>query len=396
VVLDAIDLWPWDGPEIDGLNLETFDLGVGLPAGGGRRVGAIACVIGENADGVLVETFGPSRVAIGYDVESDARGIVTMPAIANLAPVAFTAAWSTSGGTVTDAASAGPDGYRTAATILGTNAQGRKLAGLALGAAGTRHVQWFARSDTAHSARVILQDATGATVEVRDYAVTTLWAAYSYSYTTWAGATAGVGGLLFCGSNTASEQTIYLCPVLCVATVRPPAGVIPIGSPGTTAPIVDVSTLTERANREGELAVEAYLGALVTSATLATLRNADNGNDQREVRWDYGAGDIVGGHATGAGVNVDAAANAVALDTSVPIVGKARWNRAGLVDGVASEWSSIRGEQGAVVATASGRGATWAASTAPPTRLDIGHDNGADVLPGLVFSASVKTREPKL
>ena len=40
--------------------------------------------------------------------------------------------------------------------------------------------------------------------------------------------------------------------------------------------------------------------------------------------------------------------------------------------------------------------ATWTASTTAMSKVDVGHDNGSDVLAGLVFGVSVKSREPRL
>ena len=72
----------------------------------------------------------------------------------------------------------------------------------------------------------------------------------------WDGSTSGVGRLLFAGSDTGSAQTIYLAPAMLVSTQPAWPGHIPVGNPGATAPVLDVSALTEHVNREGELAVD--------------------------------------------------------------------------------------------------------------------------------------------
>lgn len=388
IIDEPLGLW---SPDRDGLDVAELPRGFGrAPIG---RTGAIACVIGSDANGVLISTFGPRRIAVGYDGDSVLRGLVAQPAMVNLAPSTFdSGAWAALGATITNAAVIGPDGYKTAALISGTNVQGYLLSPLTLGAAGTIYVQAILWAAAAHSVRLEIQDANGATVATVDRAVTTTRQPYALSFT-WSGATAGIGRLLVCGSNTGSAQTAYLSPLVYVGATRSWPGVIPIGSPGATVPTLDVSALVERVNREGELTVDLHASDVGTRS-LATLRNATNANDKRELR--LATGPVVGDHATGSGVSESATIAVPTIDTSERWTAKLRWQRAGLVDGVASSFSSVRAEQGASVNTATGRSATWTASTVPVSKLDVGHDDGADVATGIVFGVTVKTREPRL
>ena len=356
------------------------------------RTGSIACVIGEADTGVLVDTFGPGRVPVGYLQGFDRRGLLRSPDAPNLTPSAFTGDWTASGGTVTSPAGVvGPDGYATPALITGTNAQGYLLSALALGSAGSIYVQGFARGATAHTARVVCKNNSGSTVDTQDFTVTTTWQPFRV-VVAWDGSTSGIGKLLFCGSSTGSAATIYLSPLLYVGTQPLWPGTVPIGDPGPTYQIHEV-TLTERANREGELAVE-LVADVTADSCAAHLWNGSDAHDARAIAWAGGA-DVVGSHATGAGSNTDATITGSAADPSEPHTLRLRWNRAGLVDGTASEWTSVRAEQGGAE-TATGRTATWSASTSVVTKLDVGHDNGSDVLAGLVFGISVKSREPRL
>ena len=123
-------------------------------------------------------------------------------------------------------------------------------------------------------------------------------------------------------------------------------------------------------NAEGELYADV---ALVTqgTATIARAWNTSNANDNHQLR--LVSGDLVGKHATSAGTNTDATAT-LTLDTATRYQARLRWQVVGLRDGTSSEWTSVRGEQGATVDTATGRTATWTPSATALTRVDVGHD----------------------
>ena len=165
----------------------------------------------------------------------------------------------------------------------------------------------------------------------------------------------------------------------------------PIGTPGAVCPSVTVAPTTLY-NAEGELYADV---ALVTqgTATIARVWNTSNANDNRQLR--LVSGDLVGKHATSAASNTNATAT-LTLDTATRYQARLRWQVVGLRDGTASEWTSVRGEQGAVVDTATGRTATWTPSSTALTRVDVGHDGGTDVAAGSIARIRLRAREPRL
>lgn len=389
LTLDA-PRWPWDEPGYDGPDLTPGPLPSSPSVTG--RTGAIACVIGTDANGVLVGIFGPDRIAIGYDSTDAERALVVLPALVNLAPCTFdSGAWNASGGTVTDEDEVGPDGYQTAALISGTNTEGYLLGPLTLGAAATLTVRGFVRADVAHTARALLKNNSGSTIDTEDIGVGTTWTAFSIGLV-WDGSTSGVGSILFSGSNGAGAQAIHLSPLIYVGTVSGREGVIPIGSPGATVPSLSGLALTERINREGELQIDLHAGD--NDATVGTLWNGANGNDKREIRIEGGR--VYGDHADGSATVESAEISVFSVDITLRWQAKLRWQRAALADNTTNQYTSVRAEDGSSADSATGRSATWTASTAPATRLDVGHDGGADVVAGLVFGVSVKAREPRL
>jgi hypothetical protein len=357
----------------------------------------IACVVGTDSSGVLVETFGPDHVVQALHQATGRLGLVAMPAITNLAPCAVgTGDWDVLGGAATLAAATDPAGYQRAVEIVGDVGGGYRLSNLNLGSAGVRHLAWLARGDMAHDARIDLMPDGGATpVATLDYAVTTSWQLFTWS-PTWDGSGGGVGRVVFRGSDDGTSRTIYLCPVMLITddATKPTPGVIPIGSPGAVCPTITVAPGSQL-NREGELEVE--LVNVDQDGTIANLHNGTNDNDRRTITWNQeAASDIESAHHNASGTS-DTGAELVdtTIDEAQPYKVRLRWNRAGLVDGIASAWTALRAEQGATIEQDGGRAATFTASTTAVDVLDLGHAGGASVLSGLIFNATLRTREKK-
>lgn len=355
------------------------------------RTGSIAVVTGSDSAGVLVETFGPGRTAIGYDATSDRYGLVVMPDMPNL----LDGATITTAGTVALAAAADPAGFVQAIRISGDNAEGRRYE-FDAGTAGVRHVQWMARAATAHNAIVDLFDAVDGSLDATTYAVTTEWQVFTWACT-WDDAVSTTARLWFRGSHDGTDREIYLSPVISFTEAEPWPGHFPIGDPGPTAPRLDVSALTVQVNGEGEVDVEAAI--LNRDATVAELSNGTNDNDRRTIRWNAaGTPTIDTDHCDSGGVANTSAqiADASTMDPELPLTYRLRWNRAGVRDATTT-YTSVRAEQeGETTLTDSGRGASWTASATPVDQLDVGHEDGASVAGGLVFGVTVRAREELL
>lgn len=364
------------------------------------RTGSIACVTGSDADGVLVETFGPGRVAIARDVGSGRDGLVTMPAITNLAAASFgddEPWWTVEGATVALRAAVDPRGYKEAAQITGASTTSYRMDGIAFGAAAaTIYVSFLARADVPHSMTVDLQASLGSDLDPQDVALTTQWQVYTLTMSWTDDDLTGEGRIRFCPSNDGTARTIYLSPLISVSTVKPYPGDFPIGAPGATLPVVDLD-LGAQLNREGELEVECAL--VDADATIADAHNGTNSNDRRTIAWNQElASDLESLHYDAAGT---ADASAELTDTTIneaaPFKARLRWCRAGLVDGLASAFVAMRAEQGATVASDAGRVATFSASSTALTALRLGHDASAlNRMAGRIFNVRLSARERKV
>lgn len=377
----------------------------GLDPNEQTRGGTIACVVGSDSEGVLVEKFGQRRPALSVDPGSGRVGLVGMPALTNLAPDTFDpgSGWdadgSLGGAVVALDVAADPSGHRVAARIVGDYVQEWTLGyatPLTLGGAGTRHLHFFARADDTHTMAVALMNAGDGVVDSDGFVVTPQWQLFTFAMA-WDGSSSGEGYLSFRASNDAAERTIYLSPIMFVGgtVARPWAGTIPIGSPGATSPLLTIAP-SAQFNREGEIEVE-----LVNYDEAGAIANAHNNvddDDRRRITWPAtGGGDVGSEHYDGSGSDDSGAAIFnTTIDYEQPWKARLRWNRAGTVDGLSSTFVVLRAEQGATVEQDGGRTATFSASTTPLTRLALLHEDGAtNAMAGLVFSARISARERK-
>ena len=125
--------------------------------------------------------------------------------------------------------------------------------------------------------------------------------------------------------------------------------------------------------------------------TVARLHNGTNGNDERQIRW-LASSETVGAHATSAGTVASTTIDASSVAETAPSTIRLRWCRAGLADGVSSEFAAIEhdGNRDSV------RTATWTGGTSALDVIDLGHDAGSDTFAGLIGSVVVRAREAKL
>jgi hypothetical protein len=378
----------------------------GLDPNEQTRGGTIVCVVGSDSEGVLVEKFGPLRPALSVDPGSGRVGLVGMPALTNLAPDTFDpgSGWDAAGSggaaAVTLDVAADPTGHRVAARIVGDDVQEWTFgyaSPLTFGSAGTRHLHFFARADDTHTMAVALMNAGDGMVDSDGFVVTPQWQLFTFAMA-WDGSSSGEGYLSFRASNDGTERTIYLSPVMFLGgtAASPWPGTIPIGTPGATSPLLTIAP-SAQFNREGEIEVE--LVNYDEAGVIANAHNDADDDDRRRITWPTtGGGDVGSEHYDGSGSDDSSALVAnTTVDIAQPWKARLRWNRAGLVDGVASAFVVLRAEQGATVEQDGGRASAFSASTTALTRLALLHEAGAtSAMAGLVFSARISARERKV
>ena len=350
------------------------------------RTGYVVTVDGSDADG-LVGRGWPIGVAphvLDEEIGTD-LALVSCPACTNLVSPDFTA-WTTVGGVVETIADP-LLGIRCGRAVASASGDGIRSPAYAFGAAATVYFQ-IGYSSPDGTATFVLEDNSGSTVASYTLPTAATPTVVSLSLS-WTGATAGNGKLRITSGSTG--RAVRVSAVMYAGLVEPARRVFPIGTPGAVCPSVTVAPTTLY-NAEGELYADV---ALVTqgTATIARAWNTSNANDNRQLR--LVSGDLVGKHATSAGTNTDATAT-LTLDTATRYQARLRWQVVGLRDGTSSEWTSVRGEQGATVDTATGRTATWTPSATALTRVDVGHDGGTDVAAGSIARIRLRAREPRL
>lgn len=350
------------------------------------RAAPVACVTGSDATGVLVETFGPARVATAK--LGAARGLAAVPDVTSLVGATWSG-WASAGGTITDAAATDPRGLLVACAIVGTSTQGRYVS-VDLGTSGeTYYVRLLLRSTGAHAVRVALDSSGGTVVDSEAVSVTSTWAAYTVALS-WDGA--GTGRLRIAGSNTGTAGTVYISPLICLATTAPgEAWALSTTTSAQTTITGDTSALSTRLISEGEIEASVLRSAGYADGTIARLHNGANGNDERQIRW-LSSSETVGAHATGAASVSSTAIDASSVAEASPSTIRLRWCRAGLADGVSSEYVAIRHADN----LGSVRTATWTGGTTALDVLDLGHDDGSGTFAGLIGAVTVRAREAKL
>jgi len=279
-------------------------------------------------------------------------------------------------------------GLRQGRSISSASGDGLRSPTIAFGAAATVYFT-VAYASPDGTATFHLEDNSGTSV-----ASYTLQAAavpiVVHFLLSWTGATAGNGKLRITSGSTG--RAISVSSAMYAGLAQPARRTIPVGTPGAICPSVTISPGT-LPNAEGELYADV---ALVTqgTATIARAWNGANTNDNRQLR--LVTGNVVGKHSTGAGTNTDATISIAGIDTAIRYQARLRWQRVGLRDGTATEYTSARAEQGATVEAATGRTADWTPSATALQIVDLGHDDGSDVATGVIGRVRLRAREPRL
>jgi hypothetical protein len=350
------------------------------------RTGYVITVDGSDTDGLVGRGWPVATLPFALDDELGGVGVVSCPSCTNLVTLDLSL-WSVVGTPAIETIADPLLGLRQGRAIASASGDGLRSPTIAFGGAATVYftVAYYSPDG---SATFHLENNSGTSV-----ASATLPTAATPTITSfplsWTGATSGNGKLRITSGSTG--RAVYVSSAMYAGLVQPAARTIPIGTPGAICPSVLVSPTT-LCNAEGELCADV---ALVTQGTATIVRawNATNANDNRQLRLVAGA--LVGKHATGAGTNTDATAT-LTIDTAIRYQARLRWQRVGLRDGTASEWSSVRAEQGATVDTATGRTADWSPSATALQQVDIGHDDGSDVAAGAFARVRLRAREPRL
>lgn len=350
------------------------------------RAGAIATICGSDADGPLLRGWPVGVAPYATREELSGEALISVPAVTNLAVTDF-ASWSTVGSAVVATVADPFSGMRSARSIESASGDGIRSPAMALGGAATLYAKiCYVAPDGA--ATVVLEDNSGATVASQSLAQTAVPLVSEFTMA-WSGATSGVGRLRITSANAA--RTLTVSSVHYLGAANPGPGVFPFGAAGAACPSITIAPSTLY-NAEGELLVEADLNN-VADGIVARAWNASNSNDERRI--ELVGGSVSSSHGTGAG-SLDTATVSGGYDMAALLTARLRWARTGLRDGVASEYSVARVEQGGSVYLESGRAATWTPSTTEVTRLDLGHDDGADAVPIAFGRVRVRAREPRL
>lgn len=350
------------------------------------RVGTIATICGSDADGPLLRSWPIGVAPYATREELSGEALISVPEVTNRAVTDF-AAWTTVGSAVVATVVDPFAGMRSARSIESASGDGIRSPAMALGGAATLYAKiCYVAPDGA--ATVVLEDTSGATVASQSLAQTAVPLVSEFTMA-WSGATSGVGRLRITSANAA--RTLTVSPVHYLGAVNPGPGVFPFGAAGAACPSITIAPTTLY-NAEGELLVEADLNN-VADGIVARAWNTSSSNDERRIS--LVGGSVSSSHGTGAG-SLDTATVSGGYDVAALLTARLRWARTGLRDGVASEYSVARVEQGGSIYLESGRAATWTPSTTEVTRLDLGHDDGADAAPIAFGRVRVRAREPRL
>lgn len=380
----------------------------GLPPGAttlvnGRTSGAFAVRVGDDVNDEMWSFFGPDQIAVAYDKGLKLDGgtgyglAMWVPDSSYGNKVAqidhtpsLSANWVTVGATVTDKTSAGVDGRIVAFTVAGTNAQGRELRNITVGA-GTVRVGFFARATANHSIRIELFNSSGTSKGSVDQAIVTGFKYYEVTLAGWDASTATCR-VRFCGSNTGSTQTAEFCgPFL----VNQAAGSNP-GIPLTgTADSAQTFTLSapQQLNTEGEIAVVGISPAATPpDGTLIEATNGTNNNDRRNLYVVSGGAKV--DQYDGAASNTTSVTGAVSWN--VKWTHRNRWCRAALLDAATAFGGVLFGDLASVSTKNYGRAAAWTPGTLVLDVWKIGGTVVGSNLPAVIRSITIRTRELRL
>ena len=385
-------IWSWRGPATPSAStLSEIPTWTTDPVAGAveltARAGAVATIDGSDANGLTLRTWPIGVAPYVLDDEIGDMALLSQPSVTNLSTWEL-GSWTTVSGTVATAACPAT-GIREGRSIASASGGGLRSPTIALGGAGTIYVSLlYAAPDG--NATLILEDNSGTTVDSVTLGSTST-TAIAETTLTWTGATSGNGKLRLTSGDAA--RTLAVSPAMCIGTAPTTPRAIPC--PGTAGAVMPSLTIapTDLWNHEGELFVD-VVPVDTGSYTLARAWNGTNANDNRQIRVNAGA--IEGKHATSAASNTSATISVPTIDTTVRYTSRLRWARCALVDGTSSEFTSVRAEQGATVDTATGRSSTWTPSATEVTRVDVGHDNGADVALAHFGRIRIRAREPRL
>lgn len=356
----------------------------------------VLTVYGTDDDGIVATRWGVDQIALAQS--GGEWGLLTHPQFTNHAKSwdhTNTTYWA-SGGTVTVTTNdeIDPEGYLKATKIVGANAGYFQLKALDLGNTDDLHVRWMIKGNAAANARVELVTSAGVVKETHDFAVTTSWAEYSHTFTTW-DATDTDARLRFYASDTGSSRTIWLARPIVVAKAADTAMPFcyPVPTTGATitaaARLIRITdTLDTQFNHEGEVHLVGMCpeaSPIYTSGVFVNVHNGTNDNDRRTLainttgtQWEFT-------HYTGAGSGNTSEINEGFSGFDV----RGRWNRAGLLE-ASSAFAGVYNAS----AQDYDRAATWTAGTVALDEIDVGSDGtGATAVHALITSLTLRSRE---
>lgn len=301
---------------------------------------AVATVVGEDADGVIVGYHGYLQVPHGMDSASE-WGLANARVRGNKvnSNMATIAGWTYSdlGGVIRPGVQA-PDGGWDTVSVIGNSGHHREVSFVA-GGDGPRNVVFFAKtSGDFWNMRLRLLETDGTLLDTEDFLVTGSWQRVDLVVSGWVGGTTNAV-LRFIPSTDGTNRTIYLSgPFLCDGdgSLQIPTALPYVGEAETRFGYEGLG-LSRQFNHEGEIEVHCRAQyAAQESGTLVELTGASL-NDKRSLYLDASA--ALFDHYDGAATVVTS--TPAPDDWTENQVVRARWQRAGLLEG-ASIYAGVR------------------------------------------------------
>lgn len=378
----------------EALDLAAFDAAWGWGSqtwddGGGSIVdyypaasSAVACVVGADADGVLVGEF-PIECPGLWAVVGGETGLPISSGRDNLvAPNPnLSSGWSLIGsGAATLSAARAPSGRTEAVAITGSSLTGGRARAVSLPASTFASVSFMARANTATTAQVVAR-LSGSIAGSASFAVGTTWQRVDLSI-----ALSSAADELVWYPHATVTSTIYIAGPLFVdqSSLVPPIAIPLTTSDAESSLRLDGIGLDLQHHHEGE--IEAQVISLSSAVPIGTLARlvAASGSDHQHLYLDSGLSKF--DHRNGAGSSAISGVAEASFSSLRTIRG--RWSVDGLLD-AASSFAGVVSEAGEDFA----RTATWTPGSGSYDSLEIGQSGGADQPGLLLVSLTVRARE---
>lgn len=362
-----------------------------------------ACVVGTDADGVLVGRFGEEQIPFAYDETLTADGgtgygfphqLAVTNRVREQDQDQSTGDWHTAGGaTVSTAYGVGVEGRKDSFSVTGDNTKGRELRGLLGMASSYCAVSFFARAATAHTARLDLNNASDVNKGHFDYSVTTEWQQFWHVFSAWDNSTPTFR-LRFCGSSDGTSRQVEVCGPFFASPEPRILAAIPLSTDDGTSMgyvLADLAgeTLTRQHTLEGEIQVVGVCPQNPTPGTYDVFQMND-ATEYRVLQLGSSSEPQFEHDSTDSSISTAAAQTWDALWTL-----RGRWNMAGLLD-ASSKYAGVLFGDALSDPSHYDRVARWTDTGETFSNVQFGGGIIGDALPFICRSVTIRTRERRL